>query len=41
MNFLDYQIHLDSLTEDMEDIRQIFSNVSNREDMFSTGLGKN
>ncbi len=28
------------LAEDMEDIRQIFSNVSNREDMFSTGLAK-
>ena len=28
------------LTEDMEDIRQIFSNVSNRDDMFSTGLAK-
>ena len=26
--------------EDMEDIRQIFSNVSNKEDMFSTGLAK-
>ncbi|MEK0369070.1 MAG: ACT domain-containing protein, partial [Nitrosopumilus sp.] len=25
------------LAEDMEDIRQIFSNVSNKEDMFSTG----
>ena len=24
----------------MEDIRQIFSNVSNRDDMFSTGLAK-
>ena len=28
------------LTEDMESIRQIFSNVSNRDDMFSTGLAK-
>jgi len=28
------------LAEDMEDIRQIFSNVSNRKDMFSTGLAK-
>jgi len=28
------------LAEDMEDIRQIFSNFSNREDMFSTGLAK-
>jgi len=28
------------LTEDMEDIRQIFSNVSNRDDMFNTGLAK-
>ena len=28
------------LTEDMEDIRQIFSNVSERDDMFSTGLAK-
>ena len=28
------------LTEDMEDIREIFSNVSNRDDMFSTGLAK-
>ena len=28
------------LTEDMEDIRQIFSDVSNRDDMFSTGLAK-
>jgi aspartokinase len=28
------------LTEDMEDIRQIFSNFSNRDDMFSTGLAK-
>ncbi len=28
------------LAEDMEDIRQIFSNVTNREDMFSTGLAK-
>jgi aspartokinase len=28
------------LTEDMEDIRQIFKNVSNRDDMFSTGLAK-
>ncbi len=28
------------LAEDMEDIRQIFSNVSNRDDMFSTGLAK-
>ncbi|MGI9566130.1 MAG: ACT domain-containing protein [Nitrosopumilus sp.] len=28
------------LTEDMEDIRQIFSNVSNREGMFNTGLAK-
>jgi len=28
------------LAEDMEDIREIFSNVSNKEDMFSTGLAK-
>ena len=28
------------LTEDMEDIRQIFGNVSDREDLFSTGLAK-
>ena len=28
------------LTEDMEDIRQIFSNISNRDDMFNTGLAK-
>ena len=28
------------LTEDMEDIRQIFTGVSNRDDMFSTGLAK-
>jgi len=28
------------LTEDMDGIRQIFSNVSNRDDMFSTGLAK-
>ncbi len=28
------------LAEDMEDIRQIFSNFSNRENMFSTGLAK-
>ncbi|MEK9681699.1 MAG: ACT domain-containing protein [Nitrosopumilus sp.] len=28
------------LTEDMEDIRQIFGNVSDREDVFSTGLAK-
>ncbi|EIJ66786.1 hypothetical protein BD31_I0279 [Candidatus Nitrosopumilus salaria BD31] len=28
------------LTEDMEDIRQIFSNFSNRDDVFSTGLAK-
>ena len=28
------------LAEDMEDIRQIFSNVSNRDDMFSTGHAK-
>ncbi len=28
------------LTEDMEDIRQIFRNISNRDDMFSTGLAK-
>ena len=28
------------LTEDMEDIRQIFTSVSNRDDMFSTGLAK-
>ena len=28
------------LTEDMEDIRQIFSSVSERDDMFSTGLAK-
>ncbi len=28
------------LTEDMESVRQIFSNVPNRDDMFSTGLAK-
>jgi len=28
------------LAEDIEDIRQIFSNISNKEDMFSTGLAK-
>ncbi|KEQ57329.1 hypothetical protein AAA799N04_00006 [Marine Group I thaumarchaeote SCGC AAA799-N04] len=28
------------LTEDMEDIRQIFGNVSDRDDVFSTGLAK-
>jgi len=28
------------LAEDIEDVRQIFSNVSNRDDMFSTGLAK-
>jgi len=28
------------LTEDMEGIRQIFRNVSNRDDMFNTGLAK-
>jgi len=28
------------LAEDMEDIRKIFSNFSNRDDMFSTGLAK-
>ena len=28
------------LTEDMEDIRKIFTGVSNRDDMFSTGLAK-
>jgi aspartokinase len=28
------------LTEDMEDIRQIFRNISNRDDMFNTGLAK-
>lgn len=28
------------LAEDMEDIRQIFGNVSDREDLFSTGLAK-
>ena len=28
------------LTEDMEDIRQIFNSVSERQDMFSTGLAK-
>lgn len=28
------------LAEDMEDIRDIFTNISNREDMFSTGLAK-
>ena len=28
------------LAEDMEDIRQIFGNVSDREDVFSTGLAK-
>ena len=28
------------LTEDMEDIREIFGNVSDREDVFSTGLAK-
>ncbi len=28
------------LAEDMEDIRQIFNNVSNKDEMFSTGLAK-
>ena len=28
------------LTEDMEDVRKIFSNISDREDLFSTGLAK-
>lgn len=28
------------LTEDMEDIRQIFSSISERDDLFSTGLAK-
>ncbi len=28
------------LAEDMKEIRQIFSNISNKEDMFSTGLAK-
>ena len=28
------------LTEDMEDIRQIFSNISNKKDLFNTGLAK-
>ena len=28
------------LTEDMEDIRQIFGNVSDRDEMFNTGLAK-
>ena len=28
------------LAEDMDDIRQIFDNVSNRDEMFSTGLAK-
>ena len=28
------------LTEDMEDIRQIFTSISERKDMFSTGLAK-
>ena len=28
------------LAEDMEDIRDIFTNISDREDMFSTGLAK-
>ncbi len=28
------------LAEDIEDVRQIFSNVSNKDDMFSTGLAK-
>lgn len=28
------------LTEDMEDIRQIFNSISTRDDMFSTGLAK-
>ncbi len=28
------------LAEDMEEIRQIFSNISNKEDMFRTGLAK-
>jgi len=28
------------LAEDMEDIRQIFRNVTNRDDMFNTGLAK-
>ncbi|MFQ5781691.1 MAG: ACT domain-containing protein [Nitrosopumilus sp.] len=28
------------LAEDMEDIRQIFNNISNKDEMFSTGLAK-
>ena len=28
------------LAEDMKDVRDIFTNISNREDMFSTGLAK-
>ena len=28
------------LAEDMDDIREIFTNVSGREDMFNTGLAK-
>ncbi len=28
------------LTEDMEDIRQIFANISNKKDLFNTGLAK-
>ena len=28
------------LAEDMDDIRQIFNNISNKDDMFSTGLAK-
>ena len=28
------------LAEDMDDIRQIFNNISNRDDVFSTGLAK-
>ena len=28
------------LTEDMDDIRQIFNNVSNKDEMFNTGLAK-
>ena len=28
------------LAEDMEDVREIFNNITNREDMFSTGLAK-
>ena len=40
MSFSGCLISFRFLAEDMEDIREIFSNVSNRDDMFSTGLAK-